>query len=252
MTTHPTQPSPRDQRLIEGVIRHLPLFAGVDAPHLAGVAKHCWVMHAARGETIARRETRLAGVFAVAYGTVKLALRGADGEERVLRIVSARQAFGEPHALLGRPSDYDAVAMAESKVVVMPSETILELAERNPRMARNLMLLLAQRWVDLLVAFQAATMRRGAQRLASYLEALVGTNGNGTKGNGNGVPGRLVVALPVSKTMVAGQLGVKKETLSRLLRQFETRGLIEVSRREIAILDRQALLDTAGESVAPN
>ena len=246
--THPTHPSPRDQRLIEGVIRHLPLFGGVEPAQLASMLGHCWVMHVGRGDTIARRDSRLAGVFAVAYGTVKLALRGADGEERVLRIVSARQAFGEPHALLGRPSDYDAVAMAESKVVVMPSETILELAERNPRLARNLMMLLAQRWMDLLAAFQAATMRRGAQRLASYLEALVGSNGNG-----NGTPSRLVVALPVSKTMVAGQLGVKKETLSRLLRQFETRGLIEVSRREIAILDREGLVATAGEvATVPN
>ncbi len=243
MNANPAHPSPRDQRLIEGVIRYLPLFGGVEAPQLAAATRNCWLMHAARGETIARRETRLPGVFAVAYGTVKLALRGADGEERVLRVVSARQAFGEPHALLGRPADYDAVAMAESKVVVLPSETILELAERYPRMARNLMMLLAQRWVDLLAAFQAATMRRGAQRLASYLEALAGSNGNG-----NGTPGRLVVALPVSKTMVAGQLGVKKETLSRLLRQFETRGLIEVSRREIAILDREGLVATAGEA----
>lgn len=205
-------------------------------------------MHAGRGDTIALRDTRLPGVFAVAYGTVKLALRGADGEERVLRVVSAGQSFGEPHALLGRACDYDALALAECKVVVMPSETILELAERNARMARNLMMLLAQRWVDLLAAFQAATMRRGAQRLASYLEALAGSNGNG-----NGTLGRLVVALPVSKTMVAGQLGVKKETLSRLLRQFETRGLIEVSRREIAILDREGLVATAGEvAIAPN
>ena len=252
MNAPATLASPRDQRLMEGVIRHLPLFSGLDAPQLAALGKHCWVIHAARGETIARRGARLAGVFAVAYGTVKLALRGPDGEERVLRVVSAGQSFGEPHALLGRVSDYDALALAECKVVVMPSQTILELAERNPRIARNLMMLLAQRWVDLLAAFQAATMRRGAQRLASYLEALAGSKGNGNGTNGNATPGRLVVALPVSKTMVAGQLGVKKETLSRLLRQFETRGLIEVSRREIAILDRQGLVDTAGEPAAPN
>ena len=247
MNAPATLVTPRDQRLMEGVIRHLPLFSGLDAPQLAALGKHCWVMHAARGETLARRDTRLAGVFAVAYGSVKLALRGPDNEERVLRIVSAGQSFGEPHALLGRASDYEALALSECKVVVMPAQTIVELAERSPRMGRNLMMLLAQRWVDLLGAFQAATMRRGAQRLASYLESLAGS-----KANGNGTPGPLVVALPVSKTMVAGQLGVKKETLSRLLRQFETRGLIEVSRREIAILDRQGLLDTAGESAAPN
>jgi CRP-like cAMP-binding protein len=34
---------------------------------------------------------------------------------------------------------------------------------------------------------------------------------------------------------------VKKETLSRLLRQFAAEGVIEVSRREISILDPDAL-----------
>jgi CRP-like cAMP-binding protein len=51
-----------------------------------------------------------------------------------------------------------------------------------------------------------------------------------------------VVRLPVSKTLVAARLGVKKETLSRLLRQFAAEGVIEVSRREISILDREALV----------
>ena len=45
----------------------------------------------------------------------------------------------------------------------------------------------------------------------------------------------------MSKTLVAARLGMKKETLSRLLRRLAADGLIEVSRREIAILDRAAL-----------
>ena len=49
------------------------------------------------------------------------------------------------------------------------------------------------------------------------------------------------VELPVSKTVVAAQLGMKKETLSRLLRQLALDGVIEVARREISILDRAGL-----------
>ena len=221
---------------MEGVISHLALFAGLSAHQAAAMARHCWTVGACRGDAVARRDARLSGVFALAYGTVKLILRGADGEERVLRLVSAGQTFGEANALLARAPEYDALVLAECKLVVMPAAAILELAEREPRFARNLMMTLAQRSVELLVAFEAATLRRGAQRLASYLESLAGPNG---------APGPTVIELPVSKTMVAGQLGVKKETLSRLLRQFAARGLIEVSRREIAILDRDGLAATA-------
>jgi CRP-like cAMP-binding protein len=49
------------------------------------------------------------------------------------------------------------------------------------------------------------------------------------------------VDLPLSKTVIAARLGMKKETLSRLLHQFAADGIIDVRRREIAILDRRRL-----------
>jgi Bacterial regulatory proteins, crp family. len=53
------------------------------------------------------------------------------------------------------------------------------------------------------------------------------------------------VHLPVSKSVVAARLGLHRETLSRLLRQFADDGLIAVSRRDIAILDPERLTEVA-------
>lgn len=237
MEPNPNPTMRRDQQLIEGVISHLALFAGLVPAAAARLALRSSIVHACRGEALALRQTPLPGVFAVAYGSVKLSLRSADNEARVLRLVSAGQTFGETNALLGRAAHYDAHALAECKLVLMPAAAILELAEREPRFARNLMIVIAQRSLDLLAEFEAATLRCGAQRLASYLESLAAPQ--------RAVAGRLVIELPVSKTMLAAQLGVKKETLSRLLRQLASRGLIEVSRRQVAILDRAGLTATA-------
>lgn len=236
MSSHPTAATLREQCFLDGVLAHLGLLAGVAAPHLNAMARRCLIEEPRRGEVVVRHQGRSAGIYAVASGSVKLVLRAARGEPRVLRLVTAGQTFGEAHSLIARPSDYDALAVTPCRLVLIPIDAVVELAERDARFARNLMMTLAQRWVDLLCAHEAATTRRGAQRLASYLEALAGPNGS---------PGRTVIALPVTKTMVAAQLGVKKETLSRLLRQLAARGLIEVSRREIAILDRAALAAAA-------
>ena len=222
----------RDQGLVQGVIAHLRLFDGVPPVQAARVVRQAWLLHAPRGEFVARRHARMHGLFALAYGSVKLSLRGPEGAERVLRLLTAGQVFGEASALLGRAADYDAIALAESKLVVLPSAAVLELAEREPRFARNMIFSLAQRNIELLAELEAVTVRRSAQRLAAYLESLAGpTNGSG--------PTR--VQLPVAKTMIASRLGIKKETLSRLLRQFAAQGVIEVARREIAILDRERL-----------
>lgn len=222
-----------DTRLVQGLVPRLPIFRDVAPGNLGTLVKQCWVLAAPRGTIIVERGARLPGVFGLAYGSVKLSLRGQDGEERVLQLVSPGQTFGEAKSLLGRPGHSEAIALADSKLVVIPAAAIFALMDRDARFARAVALLLAERTLEMLAEVESA-MQRGAQRLAAYLGALAESPG----GNGNG---GTVVRLPVSKTLVAARLGVKKETLSRLLRQLAAEGVIEVSRREISILDRDAL-----------
>ncbi len=239
MTPRPTPKAMRDLRFAEGVVSNLSLFSGISPSQLAAVAKRCWTLSAQRGDTLVSRDERLAGVYALAYGSVKLALRSADREERVLRLVGAGQTFGEAAALLGRASRYEALALVESRLIVIPSAAIFSLLDRDPRFARNMVKRLAGRTFELLAELETATMRRGSQRLASYLDSLA---------EPDAAAGSCTVHLPVSKTLVAARLGVKKETLSRLLRQFADDGVITVSRREITILDRQRLAAFADAS----
>jgi CRP/FNR family transcriptional regulator, dissimilatory nitrate respiration regulator len=224
--------SSRDQRLVEGVVANLPLFWGVAPASAAAVASQCWAVSAQRGTTVMERGVRLPGIFALAYGSIKLVLRRRDKEERVLRLIAARQTFGESSALLNRPSPYDAVTLQESKLVVIPSASVFALIDRDARFARGLVTSQAEHKLQLYAEIEAATLRSGTQRLASYLHELAG----------NSAPSRsCTVELPCSKTLVAARLGVTKETLSRLLRQFSIEGIIDVGRREIAILDRERL-----------
>lgn len=216
-----------EQRLIQGLVPRLRIFWGVPAASLSPLMKQCLVLSVARGTNVVQRGARLPGVFALAYGSVKLSLRGDDAEERVVSLVSPGQTFGEAKALLGCASLCDAIALVDTKLIVIPSAAILSLMDREPRFARAMVFVLAERTLDLLGELESAN-KRGAHRLAAYIVALADGNGD-------------TVQLPVSKTLVAARLGVKKETLSRLLRSLETRGLITVERREVRILDRTGL-----------
>jgi CRP-like cAMP-binding protein len=211
---------------------------GMSAAHAAALGRHAKALHARRGEVIAHRGTPLPGIFVIDTGTVKLSLRGSEGEDRVLRVVCAGTSFGEPTALIGRPCQYDAYALTDVKYAVLPASAIFALVENDKRFARRLVLALAERSFTILHEFAAATTQRGAQRLASYLESLARQQS------------RDAVQLPVSKTVVAALLGMKKETLSRLLHQFAADGIITVARREIAILDRGQLVKAAHEGAS--
>ena len=213
---------------------------GLSRAHAAALAPHCKVLSARRGEVIARQGSPLPGVMLMSVGSVKLSLRSAEGEERVLRIAKSGEAFGEPTAMLGKPCLYDAIALTDAKMVIVPASAILSLIGRDRRFARFVVLALSARSYTVLSEFSAATTQRGAQRLAGYLGSL--QHKNGSRGP--------VVQLPVSKTVVAALLGMKKETLSRLFRQFSSEGLIGMTRREIAILDPQGLAACASSSRA--
>ena len=227
----------RDQRLIEGVVANLDLFRGASPSQLAAVSSQCWTLLVCRFGAAMERDARPLGLFAVAYGTVKLVLRGPNGVQRVLRLVSAGQTFGEAAALLGQRNLYEALAIAESKLVVIPPSALYKLIDRDPRFARSLLLALAERKRELLAEIESVTYRRGAERLAHYLDSLAAQLDR---------EGACSVRLPASKTLIAARLGMKKETLSRLLGGLAREGLIVIAGREIAILDRDRIAALGG------
>jgi len=205
----------------------------------AALLREANALSVARGALITRRGAPLSGIFLVQSGAVKLSLHGADGDERILRVVMPGDSFGEPTALLGKPCLYEAFALAEAKLVIIPVQAVFALLGKDGRFARRFVLALAARSFGILAEFQAATTQRGAQRLAGYLQMLPERAGS------NGVR---TVDLPVSKTVIAALLGMKKETLSRLLHQFAADGVIGVRRREIAILDAAKLAAAARDA----
>jgi CRP/FNR family transcriptional regulator, dissimilatory nitrate respiration regulator len=231
-------PGFRQKQFVEGVLGNSGLFAGVRFDDLLALARLAWIVSARRGDTLVRCGEPVPGVFIVGYGQAKVCLHATHTRQRVLRIVSAGQNFGAAAMLLGRASRYEASALMDAKLVVVPAAAICSLMDRDPRFARVLTRILAERVLELCDEVEAVSLQSGGQRLASYLGSLAEPiNGSGG----------WAARLPVSKTMVAARLGMKKETLSRLLRRLAAEGLIEVSRREIAILDRDALARLAAD-----
>ena len=214
-------------KLAERLVVSLPLFRAVAREHLARLLDEVTIHRLKRGNAILRRGEQAESVFGVAQGQLKLALRGDSGEEKLLRIVAPGETFGESLVFAPRPSPVDAVALNDALVVAFPAMRIHELVESDPQFARAALAGLAEGMHHLVEEIEAGTLLTARQRIASYLVALA--------------KGASRVRLPVTKTLVASQLGVTKETFSRLLREFADRGLILVEKRDIVLHDRARL-----------
>jgi len=227
--------APRE-RLAAGVIAKLPLFQQVSREHLAELVRHARTLYFRRGQTVAQRGELVPGLLAVAYGMVKLTLRGATGAERVLRLVGSSQTFGEVVLFLQRPLPLDAVAVVDTRLVLVPAAPLLALMERDPHFARSLVASLCERMHALVCDIEATTMHGAAERLAAYLESLAAS------------PETTRVTLPAAKKLIAARLGMTKETFSRALHALAQAGLLQVAGRDVVLLDR-ARLAHAGQDV---
>lgn len=217
------------ERLALGVLARLPLFEGISRQHFAEVVRQARTLHYARGQTVAKRGEMVPGLFAVAYGMVKLALHGATGAEKVLRLVGPSQTFGEIALFRREPLPLEAVAVVDTGVVMVPAATLLRLIETDAHFARGMVASLCQRLHAMVSDFEATTLHGSTGRLAAYLESLADT------------PGATIVILPAAKKLIAARLGMTKETFSRALGELARDGLVRVAGRRIELLDRARL-----------
>jgi CRP-like cAMP-binding protein len=223
----------RDRRLIEGVLSNTSLLRGAAAHTIGAITSQCRTLEVRRNDTVIECNSRLPGIIAVAYGTLKLSLCMPKNERRVVRLVQAAQTFGEAAALTGKPAPYEARALVPSKLVLIPAAAVYGAIEQDPTAARQVLHALAERYFDLVAELQSVAVRRGAQRLAAYLNSIAEPMAD------NGWTARL----PATKTVVASRLDMKKETLSRLLKRLSSLGVISVAGPEITIHNRDRLAD---------
>jgi CRP/FNR family transcriptional regulator, dissimilatory nitrate respiration regulator len=216
---------------IKAVLEKLPLLEGLNQEAIRELATQSSMMRVSRGALVVRRGERVPSLYAVAFGQVKTCLPQNGGSEMVLGLLGPGATFGKSTVLLGRPAQVDVVALDDTMLVAVRAACVVALVERNLRFSRNLARALAER-NHVLVGELETSRLRSAQRLAAYLDSIAQPASQ---------PGTWAARLAVSKTLLASRLGMKKETLSRLLRELAGGGLIDVAGREITIRDRLAL-----------
>lgn len=231
----PRLPTPHPSR-IPGLIAHLGIFSRLSEPQVAELATDARLSHLGRGTPVLHRGEPLPGLIGIGYGLLKLAARGVNSEERVLRLLGAGESFGAASILLGRPCPVDVVTLSDTLLVTVPTTRVLKLVDLDPKFAHRMMLALAERNMGLLSELATRALQRGIQRVACYLDSLARPL-DGSE--------RCMATLPVAKAVIASRLGMKKETLSRLLHELAQNGLIVVRGPEVEILDRARLAEIA-------
>jgi CRP-like cAMP-binding protein len=224
---------PARQIKVQAFLANLPMFSEMSAAELDRIAAGTLTVHAAKGETIVHTGEPCTGFHVVVYGHVKLGFASPQGVEKVVEIVRPGQTFGEALMFLDKPYIVYAQALADSMLLHVSKQTVLDELARDPLFARRMLSGLSRRLHGLVRDVEAYTLRSGAERVIGYLLAEMPETPV--------EDGKVEVNLTPGKSVIASRLNMTPEHFSRILHELAESGLIEVDGRTVRVLDLERL-----------
>lgn len=222
---------------VERFLANLPLFRQTDRTELARLAAGTTEITAPRGTVLFRRGDSCEGFHVVVYGRIKLALDAPDGSEKVVELMGNGQSFGEAVMFLEKPYVVTATATADTKLLLVARQAVLDEIDRDPRFARRMLAGLSMRLHHLISDVEAISLHSARQRVIGYLL--------GQSHDAGGARKRFT--LPAAKGVIASRLNLTHEHFSRVLHDLAAQGLIAVDRMDIRIRDAVKLRDYASQ-----
>jgi CRP-like cAMP-binding protein len=227
---------------LEAVARALagsPVFAGLEASQLDGLARECRVRRYAKGEQVFARGDSGGGMFLVLDGSVALTITSADGGEVTLAVLKPPQSFGELAVIDDGPRVATATARRSTLVLAIPRQDVRRLLREVPEVSLALLTALASvvRQVDDHASDLVLVGLAG--RVAKFLAATA--DGSTVRRPDGLVP----VDLRISQAELAGLVGGSRQQVNRVIVSLEASGAIQRDgSRIVAVRPRQLALST--------
>jgi len=173
-------------------------------------------------------------------GQLKLAQTNADGQQVVMRIVSDYTLVGALAIAQAAAYPVSAEAVEDCTLLTWAAVDMMEFVKENPLLAMNAMRMMAEHAMEFQERLQQLATERVERRLAHTLLRLAAQSGVRTA---EGVE----IGMALSRQTLAEMCGMTLYTVSRLLSQWETAGIVIAKRERIIIKYPHGLVSIAEE-----
>lgn len=211
------------------------LFAGLNTAGLAEVAKRGTVRALPKGTILFGQGTTADRCHALIEGRMRISQAGAEGNQVIVRFVGPGETFGTVALFTDRHYPAEASAVVDSVEISWPESTLLELVERHPRIALNLVKIVGARLREAQERLREIATQRVDQRIAHALLRLAPQTGQ-----------RAVIDFPVTRQDLAELCGATLYTVSRVLTAWEKAGYITTHRQKLTIRNFPEIRRLAG------
>ena len=192
----------------------------------------------AKGSALYRNGDAFESLYAVRSGSFKSVGVSRDGDEKVTGMHLPGEVMGLD-AINARKHGYDAIALEDSEVCVIPFARLAQLAQRLPELQGQLLRILSSdisrdQGLMLLLGGMDAE-----QRIAAFLLSL------SRRYQRMGYASTRF-SLRMTREEIGSYLGLTLETVSRLLSRLQKEGVIAAQQREIELTKVETLREKVG------
>ena len=176
-------------------------------------------------------------VFLLGSGRIKICHLTADGKQSILAFIEPGELFGELAICHSGPRQEFAEAAEPSTVIMIPREEIMRLMVDHPDVSIGITKMIGLRRKRIEQRLKNLLFLNNRQRLTHLLLELIEQYGIRT-------PDGVELGIKLSHQDLANVIGSTRETVTVLLGQLQSEGLLKVRRRKVVRIDQERLAES--------
>jgi CRP-like cAMP-binding protein len=220
------------------VFAQAPVFAGLGESELALIAAQFRPLRRQRDDLLLLEGSPAEVYYLIAEGRVKIIQASADGEEVILHILGPGELVGALPNLNDGTYPASAAALGDVLVYAISPDEFEVILRRHPAVAINLLHFAAAKLRSAHDRLRELTTERVERRIARTLTRLARQIGRKTEAG-------VLLDARLSRQDLAELSGTSLFTVSRTLKDWERRGLVEAGRERIVVRDSHGLMRLA-------
>ena len=217
---------PRSTIVSTTLLRNVPLFAGLDEPQLDVLARALVRRGFGRNAIIIGAGDPTDSLYIVVSGRLKVLMSDEQGREVILSILGAGEYFGEMGLLDDSPRSASVVTLEACELLTISKTDFKRSLAENFELSVNVMRGLVQRLREADRKIGSLALMDVYGRVARLLLEMA-----------EDIGGEKVVVKKLSKQDIAKMIGASREMVSRVMRDLQLGGYIEVRGRSIVLRD---------------
>ena len=207
-------------------LRRTYLFSGLEDEEFTTISAHVAAINLDASQVLFRHGDDAQAFYWVEEGMIRLSRMSPQGDEKVIDLIGSGRYFAEAAIFMGKRYPVDAIAQIPTRLIAIDANSYRTWLGQDVERCFRLIGSISAKMHKLVNDIDHLTLMKGTDRLMQYLlDHSEPDEHNQT-----------VAELVAPKQVIASRIGVKPETMSRLLHKLVEMGHIKVDGQKILIL----------------